>query len=196
MPRKARNTRKQNRLSRACSCVGLRGVRDYASNVATTGAWSLVPTSACTGHAVARAASASLAKHVVEAPADVALPHVAPRRPPREQAVVVGIERAADVDEPAAEDPLDQRALLGQLADGARLPLLRVHVAVGARHVHVAAAAPAAPAAALVRRRVGVQRLEKSPSWRGSPCRRSARRPTRRSAHRRRATSTATMRFS
>jgi hypothetical protein len=53
--------------------------------------------------------------------------------------VVVGLERAADVDEPAADDPLEQRALLGQLADRARLALLRVHVHVGARDVQVAA---------------------------------------------------------
>ena len=36
-------------------------VSRLSSNVATTGAWSLVPTSFCTGHDVARAASASLA---------------------------------------------------------------------------------------------------------------------------------------
>ena len=41
---------------------------------------------------------------VVEPPADVALPHVPPRRPPGEQSVVVGIERAADVDQAAADD--------------------------------------------------------------------------------------------
>ena len=65
--------------------------------------------------------------------------HVAPRRPPGEQPVVVGIERAADVDQAAADDPLDQRALLRELADRARLSLFRVHVAVGARDVQVAA---------------------------------------------------------
>ena len=41
-----------------------------------------------------------------------------------------------------------QRALLRQLADRARLALLRVDVALGARDVHVAAAARAAPPAA------------------------------------------------
>src|SRR5262245_8288918 len=76
--------------------------------------------------------------HVVEAPADVALAHVAPRRPPGEQAVVVGIKRPSEVDETAAQDAFDERALLGKLADGARLSFLRMDVALGARHVHVA----------------------------------------------------------
>ena len=65
--------------------------------------------------------------------------HVAPRRPPGEQPVVVGIERAADVDQAAADDPLEQRALLGQLADRARLALLRMDVPLGPRDVQVAA---------------------------------------------------------
>src|SRR5437764_1276271 len=43
-------------------------------------------------------------EHVIEPPPDVALAHVAPRRPPCEEPIVVGIERAADVDETAAED--------------------------------------------------------------------------------------------
>src|ERR687888_1915956 len=77
-------------------------------------------------------------EHVIEAPSDVALAQVAPRRPPREEPVVVWIERAADVDEPAAEDSLDHRALFGKLADRARLPFFRMHVALGARDVHVA----------------------------------------------------------
>ena len=51
--------------------------------------------------------------HVVDAPADVALAQVAPRRPPGEERVVVGIEPAADVDEPFAEEALEQLALLG-----------------------------------------------------------------------------------
>ena len=50
-----------------------------------------------------------------------------------------GSKRAVHVDEAAAEDPLDQRALLGQLADAARLALLGMHVDVGARDVQVAA---------------------------------------------------------
>ena len=52
--------------------------RCYA-NVAMTGAWSLVPTSFCTGHAVARVGERRAGEDVVEPPADVALPHVAPR---------------------------------------------------------------------------------------------------------------------
>ena len=49
--------------------------------------------------------------NIVEPPADVALAQVAPRRPPREQAIVVGIDVSADVDEPVREQPIDQRAL-------------------------------------------------------------------------------------
>ena len=150
----------------------------------------------CTGHAVARRGERLAGEHVVEPPADVALAHVAPRRPPREQAVVVGIERAADVDQAAAEDPLDQRALLRQLADRARLALLRMHVALGARDVHVAAAATSSAAARLVRRGDTRPSPRGTPSSPGSPCRRSARRPTRRSVAGRVATSTVTMRFS
>ena len=40
---------------------------------------------------------------------------------------------------PRLEDPLDHRTLFRELADRARLAFLRVHVAFGARHVHVAA---------------------------------------------------------
>ena len=96
---------------------------------------------------------------VIEPPADVPLPHVAPRRPPGEQAVVVGVERAADVHEAAAEDALDDRALLRQLADRAWLSFLRVHVAVRPRDVHVAHQHDLARRA-LKRRGVGVHRLE------------------------------------
>src|SRR5687768_800307 len=54
-------------------------------------------------------------EHVVQAPADVALALVAPRRPPGEQLVVVGPELARQVDEPAADQALELRALLGRL---------------------------------------------------------------------------------
>ena len=53
------------------------------------------------------------------------------------------------------------RALFRQLADRARLSLFRMHVAVGARDVHVAAAATSGPPARLQRRGVFVHRLEK-----------------------------------
>src|ERR1700730_11723826 len=65
-------------------------------------------------------------EHVVETPSDISLPHVAPRRPPGEHPVVVGIERAPDVDQPAGEKTLDERAFFGKLADRARLALLGV----------------------------------------------------------------------
>src|SRR5262249_54083751 len=58
---------------------------------------------------------------VIEPPADIPLPHVPPRRPPREQPVVIGIERASEIDESVIDDALDDRSLLGQLSDRARL---------------------------------------------------------------------------
>src|ERR1043165_2164705 len=64
-------------------------------------------------------------EHVVEAPADVSLPHVAPRRPPAEVVLVVRIELAPDIREPPlAQELFEHLPLLGQLADGSRLPLL------------------------------------------------------------------------
>src|SRR5712691_2546228 len=99
-------------------------------------------------------------EHVIEPPADIPLPHVAPRRPPGEQSVVVGIERAADVHEAASDEALDDRALLRQLADRARLPFLRMHVAFGARDVHVPHQREL-PAGRLKRRRIRIHRLEK-----------------------------------
>ena len=60
-------------------------------------------------------------------------------RPPREHLIVVRIERPADVDEAVADDPLELRALLRELADRARLALLRVDVHVRARDVQIAA---------------------------------------------------------
>src|SRR5712671_516687 len=44
---------------------------------------------------------------VVEPPADVALPHVAPGRPPAEESIVAGIEGAPKIHESAAEDAFD-----------------------------------------------------------------------------------------
>src|SRR6266542_6926635 len=76
---------------------------------------------------------------VVDPPADIALAHVAPWRPPREKALVGGIERATDVDEMAAEELVEQLALLGALPDDPRLSLLRVDVDFDTRYVQVAA---------------------------------------------------------
>src|SRR5687768_12050231 len=76
---------------------------------------------------------------VVEAPADVALAHVAPWRPPREELIVVGLEGAAGVDQTVADYSFEQRTLLRELPDDARLALLGMHVHVGARDVEVAA---------------------------------------------------------
>ncbi len=54
------------------------------AKVATTGAWSLVPTSAAPGR-TPRVAASEASRDVVDAPADVPLAHVPPWRPPREQ---------------------------------------------------------------------------------------------------------------
>src|SRR5262249_39492445 len=96
---------------------------------------------------------------VIEPPADIALPHVPPRRPPGEQPVVLGIERAAEIDVSMVDDPLDDRPLLRQLADRARLPFLRMHVALAARDVHVAEHHERV-SALRGRRRVGIHRGE------------------------------------
>ncbi len=50
-----------------------------------------------------------------------------------------GIERAGHVHEMRAEQPVEQRALLGTLPDDLRLALPRVHVDVRARDVQVPA---------------------------------------------------------
>src|SRR6185312_17336269 len=52
---------------------------------------------------------------VVDPPADVALAHVPPRRPPGEERFVTRVQRAADIDEMAAEQTVEQLALLGAL---------------------------------------------------------------------------------
>src|SRR5262245_25375031 len=78
-------------------------------------------------------------ENVVQAPADVPLAHVAPRGPPREQLIVLGIERAAGVDQAVADDPFEEGALLGKLADDTGLPFLRMHVYVGPGDVQVTA---------------------------------------------------------
>src|SRR5690349_16838669 len=56
-------------------------------------------------------------EHIVDAPADVALFHVPPWRPPGEEPVVVGRELAAQIDEAMAEDLREELALLRRGAD-------------------------------------------------------------------------------
>src|SRR5688500_3371764 len=77
-------------------------------------------------------------EHVVEAPADVALAHVAPGRPPREHIRVVRIQLAANVDQ-IFKQRCKQLALLSRLADDSRLALARMHVHFGPRDVDVTA---------------------------------------------------------
>src|SRR5688572_21770543 len=78
-------------------------------------------------------------EHVIDAPSYVAAAHVAPRRPPREQPLVVGVERAADVDEMIAEHLREKLALFRPLSDDARLAFARMYVDVRSRDVDVAA---------------------------------------------------------
>src|SRR5207244_5332201 len=64
-------------------------------------------------YAGVRACRERLAReHIIEPPPDITLPHVPPRRPPREQTVIVGIESASQIHEPAAQNPPDDRPLL------------------------------------------------------------------------------------
>ena len=94
-------------------------------NVATTGAWSLVPNSRIETQAVRPRREVAAGEHVVEPPADVALAHVPPGRPPGEERVVVGVQLAPDVVQPAlVEHALEQRPLVRALADRALVALL------------------------------------------------------------------------
>ena len=54
---------------------------------------------------------------VIEPPTDIALAHLAPGRPPGEKIIVVRVERAADVDEPACQDAFEQFSFFRSLTD-------------------------------------------------------------------------------
>mgnify|MGYP003693735035 CR=1 FL=1 len=97
----------------------------------------------------------------------------------RVQVRVVGLQRAADVDEVLAEQAVEKRALLGSLSDDAGLTLLWMHVDVGAGDVDVAAQDDLAPFVVQLLRPRG-EAGSGSRAWRDSPCRRWARRPRRR----------------
>src|SRR3970282_2537591 len=76
---------------------------------------------------------------VVEAPTDIALAQLAPGCPPREQIVVVRIERPADVDEALCQDTGKRFSFLRPLADQVRIALLWMNIPFGARDIDVAA---------------------------------------------------------
>src|SRR3954466_7505488 len=78
-------------------------------------------------------------QHVVQSPADVALPHVAPGRPPGKKIVVVRVERAADINEPAAENAFEQLSFVGTLAYQHSVALFWVYVAFRACDIEIAA---------------------------------------------------------
>src|SRR5712692_3039093 len=82
---------------------------------------------------------AARGENVVDAPADIALAHVAPGRPPCVQVRVVGLERAAHIDEVPAEKLVEKLSLLRPLPDDVSLSLLWVHVDVGVGNVDVTA---------------------------------------------------------
>src|SRR5450759_5581585 len=78
-----------------------------------------------------RGAGERLAREdIVQPPPDVPFLELAPRRPPREEGLVVGVESASGVDEPLGEDLREERAFVPALADRAGLPLIRVNDAV------------------------------------------------------------------
>ncbi len=76
---------------------------------------------------------------VIDAPTDVALAQLAPGRPPGEKIIIVRVERAADIDEPARQDALEDFSFLGALSHHGGIALFRVHVAFAARDIDVAA---------------------------------------------------------
>src|SRR6266571_7588282 len=76
---------------------------------------------------------------IVQPPADVALPHLAPGRPPGEKTVIGRIQGATKINDALPDDPLEERSLLWPLPDDGRAALSRVYVLVGPRHIHVAA---------------------------------------------------------
>src|SRR6478735_5106768 len=88
---------------------------------------------------------------VIDAPADVALAHVPPRRPPGEELRIGGLARPPHVDEMLAEKPVEELPFLRALPDDARLALARMDVDLRVRDVEVAAQDHGAP--------VRVQRL-------------------------------------
>src|SRR5260221_42778 len=84
---------------------------------------------------------------VIQAPPDVALAQIAPRRPPGEEVRIIRVERAPDVHQVLGEEPVEELALLLPLPYDAGLALARMHVHVGACDVHVAAQNELAPVA-------------------------------------------------
>ena len=145
-------------------------------NVAMTGAWSLVPMSASTGQVAARAASGPRRQHVVDSPADVPLPHVAATAPTTRTSSPPAARASGRRPRGPTEQPIEHGALVGTLADDAWLPLFRVQIEIGVRDVQIAAEHERLRRG----RRLAAHWTSSrgSPSWRRSPCRRSARRPT------------------
>src|SRR6266576_3189763 len=102
----------------------------------------------------------TLARRTVTSVSTVAGAQIPPRRPPREEIGVLGIELAAQIHELRAEESLEQRALLGSLAHGVRLALFGMHVDFRARDVHVAAENQVSPLRRQPRRPIAETRDE------------------------------------
>src|SRR5207247_9763825 len=76
-------------------------------------------------------------QNIIEPPADIALTHPPPRRPPGEKIFVIRIERASNVHEPLRQKPREYFPLIGPLANQIRISLLRMNVPLAAGDVYV-----------------------------------------------------------
>ena len=130
-------------------------------------------------HGAARHASRDRAggKDVVDAPADVPLAHVAPGRPPGEQALVVGVQRPADVDEMLAQSCANSSRSSGRwpITSGLRS---RGCTSISARAM-LRSPQSTSSRPSVVQRRAHARAASRSRSSPRNPCRRSAHTPTR-----------------
>src|SRR4029450_2061539 len=78
-------------------------------------------------------------EQVVEPPANIALAHVPPWRPPREHLIVLRLEGPADVHEAVADDTFELRTLLRELPDRARFALFRMNIYISPGNIQIAA---------------------------------------------------------
>src|SRR5215813_11718143 len=74
---------------------------------------------------------------VIEPPTDVALAQVAPGRPPGEEILVIGVQRAADIYESLCQNALEYLSFLRPLSHERRIALFRVNVTLGAGNIDV-----------------------------------------------------------
>src|SRR5262245_49901739 len=85
-----------------------------------------------------RLQSQRLTRHdVIEPPADVALPQVAPGRPPGKKVLVIGVQRAPDIYKSLSQNPLENLSLFRPLSHERWIALFRVNVTLGAGNIDV-----------------------------------------------------------